>query len=136
MNKDEKKGKDGKDAIGVIAAIVILVLVKAAGSAEGLAVLIVVAAFVAAAVLLARRQKKAVGAAGERPEQAHSKGIHISFAPEEHLHSDGSLCVNTLRGREKYYAQLDGFLKNGLIDREEYKFMRERYAKMNIPDDF
>ena len=31
--------------------------------------------------------------------------------------------------------QLDSFLKNGIIDRDEYKFMRERYAQMDIPDD-
>ena len=59
----------------------------------------------------------------------------MSFVPEILLHSDGSECVNTLRGREKYYAQLDSFLKNGIIDRDEYKFMRERYARMDIPDD-
>ena len=78
---------------------------------------------------------KAAAAARESAEQPHSEGRHISFVPEIHLHSDGSECVNTLRGRERYYAQLDSFLKNGIIDRDEYKFMRERYARMDIPDD-
>ena len=77
----------------------------------------------------------AKSAARGSAEQPHSEGRHISFVPEIHLHSDGSECVNTLRGREKYYAQLDSFLKNGIIDRDEYKFMRERYARMDIPDD-
>lgn len=135
MKKDRKKDK--QSPLGIIAAIVIIFLVEAADSAEGLAALIVIAVIAGAAVLLVRklRPKAAAAAARESAEQPHSEGRHISFVPEIHLHSDGSECVNTLRGREKYYAQLDSFLKNGIIDRDEYRFMRERYARMDIPDD-
>ena len=134
MNKDRKKNK--YNPLGVIAAIVIVFLVEFADSAEGLGILIFIAVIIAIAVLLVRKMKpKAAASARESTEQPHSEGRHISFVPEIHLHSDGSECVNTLRGREKYYAQLDSFLKNGIIDRDEYKFMRERYARMDIPDD-
>ena len=136
MKKDRKKDK--QSPLGIIAAIVIIFLVEAADSAEGLAALIVIAVIAGAAVLLVRKLRpKAAAAAAvrESAEQPHSEGRHISFVPEIHLHSDGSECVNTLRGREKYYAQLDSFLKNGIIDRDEYRFMRERYARMDIPDD-
>ncbi len=40
------------------------------------------------------------------------------------------------RGKEKYLEQIDGYLKTGLIDRTEYKILRERYSKLNIPDDY
>lgn len=134
MNKDRKKNK--YNPLGVIAAIVIVFLAEFADSADGVAALIFIAVIVGIAVLLVRKLKpKAAAAARESAEQPHSEGRHISFVPEIHLHSDGSECVNTLRGREKYYAQLDSFLKNGIIDRDEYRFMRERYAKMDIPDD-
>ena len=134
MNKDRKKKK--QNPLGVIAAIVIVFLAEFADSADGVAALIFIAVIVGIAVLLVRRLKpKAETAARESTEQPHSEGRHISFVPEIHLPADGSECVNTLRGREKYYAQLDSFLKNGIIDRDEYKFMRERYARMDIPDD-
>ena len=127
MNKDRKKKK--QNPLGVIAAIVIVFLAEFADSADGIAALIFIAVIVGIAVLLVKKLKpKAAATARESTE-------HISFVPEIHLHSDGSECVNTLRGREKYYAQLDSFLKNGIIDRDEYNFMRERYAKMDIPDD-
>ena len=134
MNKDRKKNK--YNPLGVIAAIVIVFLAEFADSAEGVGILIFIAVIVGIAVLLVKKLKpKAAATARESTEQPRSEGRHISFVPEIHLHSDGSECVNTLRGREKYYAQLDSFLKNGIIDRDEYKFMRERYAKMDIPDD-
>lgn len=134
MNKDRKKKK--QNPLGVIAAIVIVFLAEFADSADGIAALIFIAVIVGIAVLLVKKLKpKAAATARESAEQPRSEGRHISFVPEIHLHSDGSECVNTLRGREKYYAQLDSFLKNGIIDRDEYNFMRERYAKMDIPDD-
>ena len=133
MNNDRKKNKK-YNPLGVIAAIVIVFLAEFADSADGIAALIFIAVIVGIAVLLVKKLKPKA-AAQESAEQPHSEGRHISFVPEIHLHPDGSECVNTLRGREKYYAQLDSFLKNGIIDRDEYKFMRERYAKMDIPDD-
>ena len=134
MNKDRKKKK--QNPLGVIAAIVIVFLAEFADSADGIAALIFIAVIVGIAVLLVKKLKpKAAATARESTEQPRSEGRHIRFVPEIHLHSDGSECVNTLRGREKYYAQLDSFLKNGIIDRDEYNFMRERYAKMDIPDD-
>ncbi len=133
MNNDRKKKKK-YNPLGVIAAIVIIFLAEFADSAEVVGVLIFIAVIVGIAVLLVRKLKpKATGTAST--EQPHREGRHVSFVPEIHFHSDGSECVNTLRGREKYYAQLDSFLKNGIIDRDEYKFMRERYARMDIPDD-
>ena len=135
MNNDRRKNKK-YNPLGVIAAIVIVFLAEFADSADGIAALIFIAVIVGIAVLLVKKLKpKAAATARESTEQPRSEGRHISFVPEIHLHSDGSECVNTLRGREKYYAQLDSFLKNGIIDRNEYKFMRERYAKMDIPDD-
>ena len=39
-------------------------------------------------------------------------------------------------GKEKYLEQVEGFYKNGLIDRAEYKILREKYEKMDIPEDY
>ena len=40
------------------------------------------------------------------------------------------------RGREKYLEQIEGFLANGIIDKAEYKVLRERYEKLELPDDY
>ena len=39
-------------------------------------------------------------------------------------------------GREKYLDQLDSFLANGIIDRAEYRILRERYSKLEIDEDY
>ena len=39
-------------------------------------------------------------------------------------------------GREKYLDQLDSFLANGIIDRAEYRTLRERYSKLEIDEDY
>ncbi len=39
-------------------------------------------------------------------------------------------------GREKYMQQLDSYLKAGLIDKAEYRTLKERYAKLDIPEDY
>ena len=39
-------------------------------------------------------------------------------------------------GKQKYLEQLDGFLANGIIDKAEYRLMKERYSRLNIEDDY
>ena len=39
-------------------------------------------------------------------------------------------------GKEKYLEQVEGFYKNGLIDREEYKTLRAKYEQLEIPEDY
>ncbi len=51
-------------------------------------------------------------------------------AREEAIHCRHS------RGKEKYLEQLDSYLKNGIIDKAEYKVLYERYSKLDLPDDY
>lgn len=39
-------------------------------------------------------------------------------------------------GKEKYLEQLESHLKAGLIDKDEYRVLKERYSKLDIPDDY
>ena len=39
-------------------------------------------------------------------------------------------------GKEKYIGQLDSYLKAGLIDKAEYRALKERYSKLDIPEDY
>ena len=55
---------------------------------------------------------------------------HHADEAEEAIH------CSHVRGKQKYIQQLDSYLKNGIIDRAEYKILRERYEKLDIPDDY
>ena len=72
--------------------------------------------------------RKSPAAAKPRP----SIRLHAPDQPEaeEAIH-----CAH-LTGRAKYMEQLDSFLKTGLIDREEYRVLKERYMSLDIPDDY
>ena len=56
-------------------------------------------------------------------------------APDQPEAEEAIHCAH-LTGRAKYLEQLDSFLKTGLIDREEYRVLRERYMSLDIPDDY
>ena len=49
-------------------------------------------------------------------------------------HKDALRCTCS-HGRQRYLDQAELFLKNGIIDRAEYNVMRERYLKMELPDE-
>ena len=49
---------------------------------------------------------------------------------EEAIH-----CAHS-RGKQKYLEQIESFLANGIIDKEEYRLLKERYEKLDLPDDF
>ena len=40
------------------------------------------------------------------------------------------------RGKQRYLDQAAMFYKNGFIDKAEYKYMCERYNKLDIPEEF
>ena len=56
-------------------------------------------------------------------------------APDQPEAEEAIHCAH-LTGRAKYLEQLDSFLSTGLIDREEYRVLKERYMRLDIPDDY
>ena len=68
--------------------------------------------------------------AGAKPHPSIRLHAPDSTEAEEAIH-----CAH-LTGRAKYLEQLDSFLKTGLIDREEYRVLKERYMRLDIPDDY
>ena len=65
----------------------------------------------------------------EKTPAAARRSAHRDEA-EEAVH-----CAHS-RGKEKYLEQLDGFLANGIIDKAEYRLMKERYSRLEIEDDY
>ena len=56
-------------------------------------------------------------------------------APDQPEAEEAIHCAH-LTGRAKYMEQLDSFLSTGLIDREEYRVLKNRYMSLDIPDDY
>ena len=54
---------------------------------------------------------------------------------KEHPNSNAAIRCTCAKGRQRYLDQADMFLKNGLIDKNEWRAMRERYMKMEIPEE-
>ena len=90
--------------------------------------------FVVAVTMLA--VKKAAGkgntAGTARPAHAARQAPRVPLSAE---HEEAVRCAH-VRGKQKYIEQLDSYLKNGIIDKAEYKVLRERYEKLELPDDY
>ena len=64
----------------------------------------------------------------------HHPSIRL-HAPDQPEAEEAIHCAH-LTGRAKYMEQLDSFLRTGLIDREEYRVLKNRYMSLDIPDDY
>lgn len=56
--------------------------------------------------------------------------------PAERAKAEEAISCAHVNGREKYIQQLDSYLRAGLIDKAEYRALKERYSKLDIPDDY
>lgn len=109
----------------------------------GFVVVVIVAIVAVFAVLYGFRKKPA---AREKPnpsarqEQVQEGKLLQTLAShirqEKRAAGDEAIHCAHLTGREKYMEQIDSFLRNGLIDRAEYHTLRDRYSRLNIPEDY
>ena len=81
-------------------------------------------------------------AASSRPAANRKSPAGVKPHPSIRLHApdqpeaEEAIHCAHLTGRAKYMEQLDSFLRTGLIDREEYRVLKERYMRLDIPDDY
>ena len=136
-NRERKNNSSGLIGIAVIAVLMILRgAVDAVMGSNLLALIIpiaVIAIFGAVLGLALGKKKKAGARKGSvyHAERAREKARNY-FTRDDNL-EQAVKCTHP-RGREKYFAQLDNFLANGIIDKGEYRVLKERYEKISIPD--
>lgn len=124
--------------IVVLAAVMIFNLIADASGDDAVAIIAAIACVVVAVVVAVTMLavKKAAGkgnAAGTaRPAHAARQAPRVPLSAE---HEEAVRCAH-VRGKQKYIEQLDSYLKNGIIDKAEYKVLRERYEKLELPDDY
>ena len=139
MNDSERKRNKSKSkgTVGlVIIAALILESIFSASTGAGLIGLVAVVVFLgilgfAIAYALTKKKGGAKHGSMYHAERAKEKARHI-FMREE-FDEEAIKCTHP-RGRDKYIHQLDNFLANGIIDKAEYRVLKERYDKLNIPD--
>ena len=142
-NKNNKQppGKGIMAFTWILIAVITAVIAANDGDTSILSVAIVVVTV--ALVILIDRAKRA-GKTAKTPNAAKTTvELHRPFpqpkAKQSARHRDEAeeavTCAHAT-GKEKYIQQLDSYLKAGLIDKNEYKIMKERYEELDLPDDY
>lgn len=133
----ERKNTKSKNSFTGIAVIVALLLLESitgsGGSAIGIIAIVIFIGILgfALAYYLAKKKGGAKHGSMYNAERAKEKAKHI-FMREE-FEEEAVKCTHP-RGREKYIHQLDNFLANGIIDKTEYRVLKDRYDNLNIPE--
>ena len=83
------------------------------------------------------RMVRMMGTPSARPAPARSAAPAAAWrSPAKHAEAEEAIHCAHLTGKAKYMEQIDNYLKTGLIDRSEYKVLRERYMKLDIPEEY
>jgi hypothetical protein len=143
MNQNNKKKGSRFAAIPGLIFLVIMLVMSNVDEPEitlaSIAVVVVIAVIVST---ISAAKKSAAGktAPQTRPVQTRMTSFEKTPAASRRSAHRGEAeeavhCAHS-RGKEKYLEQLDGFLANGIIDKAEYKLMRDRYSRLQIEDDY
>ena len=136
-NRERKNSSSGYIGLAIIAALMLLRGAVDAVTGSNLLGLIIpvvtIAIFGAVLGLVLGKKKKAGAKKGSvyHAERARERARNY-FTRDDNL-EQAVKCTHP-SGRDKYFAQLDNFLANGLIDKSEYRVLKERYEKISIPD--
>lgn len=135
MNKKERKNSKSSGSLGIGIIALIMLLNAATGMDGDILISIIVTVLVLGGIgfgLAYVKAKKKSKAAPFLKREITKETVKNYFMREE-FNEETISCTHS-RGREKYIHQLDGFLATGLIDRTEYSMLKERYDKLNIPE--
>ena len=143
MNKRDKKKSPQGMVPGLIVLFTVMIFNFIAGATDDgpVAVIAAVACFVVAVIVAVTVFAVKRAASGDASAQTARSAER---APAEHrptirLHADEAeeaIHCSHVRGKQKYIEQLESYLKNGIIDKAEYRVLKERYEKLDIPDDY
>jgi len=146
-SKNKKPEKKKSTAIAVITLV--LALFSLADSTDGdagmfIGFVIIIAAIVGIIFAVVKIVNKAIYGDGKKPvtqtktysavnkwsrDSAETPIAAPASRPKSFVYDDKAYERNTERDMQRRIAQLDDFLKNGIIDKEEYRILRERYEK-------
>ena len=141
-NQSRKKNQSGGGK-GILIALGFIILMNVIGAGGGSVILVILAIvlIVAVAVIGLKAGKKAIKQKTEDqapvqwkrpgndlPQNAPKPAERPVYTPQAGYNENAS-AENFQRDRQRRIAQLDDFLKNGIIDKEEYKVLLSRYER-------
>ena len=137
-NRERKNNKPSVVGIAIIAAVALSQSI--AGSVIGAGIMSLVAVLIVIAVIglvsglvLGKKKARAKKGSVYHSERSTEAAKRI-FMREEMAQNEQAVKCTHPSGKDKYIHQLDGFLANGLIDKNEYRILKDRYDKVVIPE--
>lgn len=131
-NAGKKKGNGCLTAI-IWAAVILIFSADILGeiSPSLLGLLLIFAVPIIIVVLVARSEKRKVAAARQQTPQYRPAPSQQQYnAPVREYYDSDCMQADTGHDHDRRAEQLEAFLKNGLIDKEEYEMMKSRYERM------
>jgi len=150
MNNRKQANKGSSVIMSVIIAVVLLLNIARNFDEDKLPVFFFVVAALIVFVLItsiASRAKAGKSSAKKQtsvelnrpfpqPTAVKTKQPSPIFRHRDEQEAEEAVRCAHARGKEKYFEQIEGFYRNGLIDRAEYKILREKYEKLDLPEDY
>ena len=144
MQDKQKKYNGRKPGLGILIIFIVMVLGYVFDSGVEidfsalLPVLIIAGAFLIVLLFTKMIMKtQSSSAAVKSPGAAKAAEAPKSVRPSvRRTRSEEAVHCAHSRGKQKYLEQIDSFLANGVIDKAEYRVLKERYEKLDLPDDF
>ena len=140
QSSKKKQSGGGKGILTVIGAIVLMNVISAGGGSV-IWFILAIALIVAIMVIAVKAMKKAAQKNSaesapvqwtrpdnDRRQNAPKSAERPVYTPQT-VYNENASAENFQRDRQRRIAQLDGFLKNGIIDKEEYKVLLSRYER-------
>ena len=140
MNTQKDSTKKKSNRLGGIIAVIFVFLAGLANSGMNeniLSTVVVGVVFVGIVIAAARSgaKKKKGAAPSAKRHPRERKDVPPLEVPQSRGRGDDAYCVVCENTGEDHFAhdkaerikQLDDFLKNGIIDKNEYRIIRERY---------
>ena len=125
---DKKKNKNKSPAWAVVVLLLMLLRALNDGNMAVLPVIIIGLSIVAVIGIVMASTKKANARSGEKPQpprasrpaaREEKRQERAAFQPRREAYTPDN--------GDKYIAQLNGFLKNGIIERSEYNYLLKKY---------
>lgn len=139
QNSKTNKSGGGKGIL-IVAGFIILMNIIGAGGGEAILGIFVIVLIIGTVVFFLKGKKAARKKAEDQttvrwsapvPERRQNRAVPAerpAYTPQP-VYNENTSGENFQRDRQRRMAQLDSFLKNGIIDREEYKVLRSRYER-------